>query len=122
MKKHIAVAVGITTAMVTAQLAVAPSANALCTQQQWQVNPQQCQQIFQDESNYNAQAAKLVCNLVSQDPTPHGIWAALSYLMSEQSMSNPMPRYQILDAMGTAIFSYCPDYMPAYREYRSVSP
>lgn len=108
--------------MVAANLWLAPMADALCTPQQWQDYPAKCQQIFDDESRYNAQAAQLVCDLVRAEPTPRGVWAALSYVMSEQSFSESMPRYQILDAMGSAIFSYCPEYMAIYREYRSVSP
>lgn len=102
-------------------IVAAPSAHALCTPQQWQQNPSYCQQIFQEESQYNAGVSQLICDLVSQQPTPRGIWAALSYLLSEQRGEMP-DRGKVLDAMGPAINAYCPQYNSVYQAYRSSYP
>ena len=56
----------------------------------------------------------LICNLVGQEPTPHGIWAANSYLLSEQDGL----RYgQMQDAIGYAISNYCTQYSSIYSAY-----
>jgi len=122
MKKMLAVRVVVPIATVAAHLGLTPTAYALCTPQQWQDYPAKCQQTSEAENRYNAQAAQLVCDLVSAEPTPRGVWAALSFLMSEDRSSVAMPRSQILNAMGSAIWWYCPQYMDVYREYRSISP
>ena len=49
MKKISTSALGVSAAMIAAQLALAPNAHALCTPQQWQANPDYCQQVFQRE-------------------------------------------------------------------------
>ena len=65
---------------------------------------------------FGEQYHMLICNLVGQEPTPHGIWAANSYLLSEQDGL----RYgQMQDAIGYAISNYCTQYSSIYSAYRS---
>jgi len=66
------------------------------------------------ERNYQA-----ICNLVAQEPTPHGIWAANSILLSEQMDLN---YGQMQTAIGIAIRNHCSRYSAIYSAYRSRYP
>lgn len=112
----------ITPTMLTAYLALSPTAKALCTPAQWQANPDRCQQIFQDAKDNSAAFGRAVCNLVGQEPTPHGIWAANSYLLSEQTPGSALNYGQMQDAIGGAISYYCPQYNSIYTSYRATYP
>lgn len=60
-----------------------------------------------------------ICNDVGQEPTPHGIWAANSVLLSQQTELNYK---QMQAAIGYAIHNYCPQYNSIYSAYRSTYP
>lgn len=62
----------------------------------------------------------VICNLVGQEPTPHGIWAANSYLLSAQSSN--LNYQQMQNAIGYAIGNYCTQYTAIYGAYRSRYP
>lgn len=59
----------------------------------------------------------LICNLVGQEPTPRGIWAARSYLLSVDP--GDLRYGQMLDAIGYAIGMYCPQYASIYQTYKT---
>jgi hypothetical protein len=61
---------------------------------------------------------QVICNYVGQEPTPHGIWAANSILMSESNLNYG----QMQAAIGYAIKNYCPQYDSIYSAYRSRYP
>lgn len=67
------------------------------------------------EENYIA-----ICNLVGQEPTPHGIWAANSYLLTAQSSN--LNYGQMQSAIGYAIGNHCAQYTAIYGAYRSRYP
>jgi hypothetical protein len=66
------------------------------------------------ERNY-----QVICNYVGQEPSPHGIWAANSILLSQQQDLN---YGQMQAAIGVAISNHCSQYASIYSAYRSRYP
>ena len=64
----------------------------------------------------------VICNLVGQEPTPHGIWAANSYLLTVQEVDLNLSYGKMQKAIGYAINNYCPEYRSIYSAYRSRYP
>lgn len=118
VRKNGFLAIAVTVATLMAGLVQAPSAQALCTPREWEANAAYCQQVFQDESDNWAQFSRSVCNMVGQEPTPHGIWAANSYFISV----NNVKYSEMQEWIGSAIYSFCPEYYPIYEAYRSRYP
>lgn len=69
------------------------------------------------EENY-----AVICNLIGQEPTPHGIWGANSYLLTEQPVSLNLNYRQMQLAIAWAIAWHCPEYTAIYSAYRSRYP
>jgi hypothetical protein len=65
---------------------------------------------------------QVICNDVGQEPTPHGIWAANSVLLSEQQEYPGLNYGQMQVAIGYAISQNCPQYADIYNAYRSRYP
>ncbi|WP_133053080.1 hypothetical protein [Mycolicibacter minnesotensis] len=65
-----------------------------------------------------------ICNDVGREPTPHGIWAANSILLSQQGGDRygRLNNKQMQAAIGYAIDNYCPQYSSIYSAYRSRYP
>lgn len=64
---------------------------------------------------------QVVCNEVGQEPTPHGIWAANSVLLTEQTGAQ-LNYSQMQLAIGYAIVNHCPQYTDIYNSYRARYP
>ena len=65
---------------------------------------------------------EVICNFVGQEPTAHGIWAAISGLLTEQRpiySDGGLNYRQMQSAVGYAINGHCPKFSAAYSEYRS---
>lgn len=60
---------------------------------------------------------ELICDLIAQEPTPHGIWAANSYLMSEQVGPYFLNYGEMQSAIGYAITGHCTQYRSIYSAY-----
>ncbi|MBY0288617.1 MAG: hypothetical protein K2X52_15945 [Mycobacteriaceae bacterium] len=60
---------------------------------------------------------QVICNYVGEEPTPHGIWAANSVLLTQQTIN--LNYGQMQDAIGYAIKDHCPQYTDIYIAYRS---
>lgn len=74
-----------------------------------------------DSAVFGQQAHIAICNMVGQEPTPHGIWAANSVLLTEQG-SFDLNYGQMQKAIGYAIANYCPQYKDIYATYRQTYP
>src|SRR6516165_11625598 len=61
----------------------------------------------------------VICNLIGQEPTPHGIWAANSYLLTVEAPGVNLNYGGMQKAIGYAINNYCPQYNSIYSAYRS---
>lgn len=62
---------------------------------------------------------QVICNLIAQEPTPHGIWAANSYLLTAQDVSLNMNYRQMQNAIGYAVSNHCPQFAQTYSAYRA---
>ena len=72
-----------------------------------------------DAAAFGAENHKVICNLIAQEPTPHGIWAANSYLLTAQSVSLNLNYGQMQNAIGYAVSNYCPQFSQTYAAYRA---
>lgn len=65
---------------------------------------------------------QVICDYVAQEPTPHGIWAAISILLTQQEpiySAGGLNHRQMQSAVGYAINGHCPKFSAAYSAYRS---
>lgn len=65
---------------------------------------------------------QVICDLIAQEPTPHGIWGANSYLLTAQDVSLNMNYRQMQNASGYAVSNHCTQYAQVYAAYRSKYP
>lgn len=65
---------------------------------------------------------EVICNYVGQEPTPHGIWAANSVLLTQQPVGYELNYSQMQAAIGYAISKYCTQYSSIYSAYRTRYP
>ena len=62
---------------------------------------------------------QVICDLIAQEPTPHGIWGANSYLLTAQDVSLNMNYRQMQNAIGYAVSNHCPQFAQTYASYRA---
>lgn len=65
---------------------------------------------------------QVICDYVAQEPTAHGIWAAISVLLTQQIptySAGGLDHRQMQSAVGYAIKGHCPKFSAAYSDYRS---
>jgi hypothetical protein len=73
-------------------------------------------------AEFGEQFYQTICNYVGQEPTAHGIWAANSVLLSQQSVPYQLDYKQMQNAIGYAIQNHCPQYNSIYSAYRAQWP
>ncbi|MDQ1305632.1 MAG: hypothetical protein QG671_1464 [Actinomycetota bacterium] len=72
-----------------------------------------------DSAAFGAENHEVICNLIAQEPTTRGIWAANSYLLTAQDISLNLNYGQMQNAIGYAVNNYCTQYAQLYAAYRA---
>ncbi len=70
-----------------------------------------------NSAEFGAENHEVICNLIAQEPTPHGVWAANSYLLTAQDVSLNLNYGQMQRAIGYAVSNYCTQYARVYSAY-----
>lgn len=70
-----------------------------------------------DSAAFGAENHEVICNLIAQEPTRRGIWAANSYLLTAQDISLNLNYGQMQKAIGYAVSNYCTQYAQIYSAY-----
>ena len=65
---------------------------------------------------------QVICNLIAEEPTPHGFWATNSYLLTAQDVSVNLNYGQMQNAIEYAVVHYCIQYAKIYSAYRAKYP